>query len=150
MGRNYVAWATVEGDPTNGYMVDRHGIIYPPDLGDTSSFGRSLSLWAGFFQIFLQQDLKPSAWAIERFVKMKGGAGAAAEDINLRIPGMTGPNGYLVRNVDWKVWFKKHVHPEGAPAYFRMPTEHEADAAGLAYYLASVILPRARLFLPRS
>jgi hypothetical protein len=149
MGRNYVAWALIEGNQQDGYIVERHGMMYPPEIGDTFSFGRGLTLWSGFFLTFLREDLQADAAAAERFVKMKGGAGASAEDINLRIAGMVSPGTWLVRNVDWKTWFKRNVHPEGAPAFFSMPTEHEADAAGIAFYLASVVLPRSRLFHPQ-
>ena len=146
MGRNYVAFALIAGNQHDGYCVERHGMMYPPEIGDTFNFGRGLTLWSGFFQTFVRDDLQADASAVERFVKMKGGMGASAEDINLRVAHMAGPGVWLVRNVDWKAWFKRAVHPEGAPAFFSMPTEHECDAAGIAYYLASVVLPRSRLF----
>lgn len=141
-GRAYIAWAVLEGSTSEGWTLARHGFIYPPDLGSTSNFGSSLMLWDGFFDIFVREDLQASYFAVERFIKMQGSAGSAAEDVNLRVARMVRPNGFLVRNVDWKSWMKRMVHPEGAPAVFKTPTPHEADAAGIAFYLGSVLLPR--------
>lgn len=141
-GRSYIAWAVIQGNLESGFSLYRHGFIYPPDLGSTAHFGSSLLLWDGFFENFLVNDLQPDAFAVERFIKMQGSAGSAAEDVNLRVARMVRPNGFLVRNVDWKSWMKKKIHPDGAPGVFRTPTPHEADAAGIALYLGSVILPR--------
>jgi hypothetical protein len=141
-GRNYIAWAVIRGNTKLGFRLYRHGFIYPPDLGSTAAFGSSLLFWDGFFETFLRGDLRPDAFAVERFIKMQGSAGSAAEDVNLRVARMVRPDGFLVRNVDWKSWMKKKIHPEGAPAVFKTPTPHEADAAGIALYLGSVILPR--------
>lgn len=144
-GRKYVAWAVVVGLPSTGFRLYRHGLIYAPEMGDTWSFGRSLRFWESFFHMFMTRDLRVDAWVVERFKNQAGraGLGAASEEINLQIPAMSGPAARLVRNTDWKAWFKRYVHPEGAPAYFATPTPHEADAAGLALYLGSVLLPRA-------
>lgn len=143
-GRNYVSWAVIRGNVHKGFRLKRHGFIYPPDIGSTANFGSSLRLWASFFEVFLRKDLKPDAFAVERFIKMQGSAGSAAEDVNLRVAHMVAPDGYLVRNVDWKSWMKRHIHPDGAPAVFKTPTPHEADAAGIALYLGAVLLPRVQ------
>lgn len=143
-GRNYVAFAVIEGNAIEGFELYRHGFIYPPDLGATADFGSSLQFWDGFFNVFLRNDLEVKAFAVERFIKMMGSAGSAAEDVNLRVSRMVGPDGFLVRNVDWKSWMKRNVHPDGAEAVFKTPTPHEADAAGIALYLGSVLLPRHR------
>ena len=55
-----------------------------------------------------------------------------------------GPSSFLVRNTEWKSWFQKYVHSKqdgGAHGYFNLSTPHESDAAGIALYLGSVILP---------
>lgn len=147
-GRNYISWAVIKGTIGSGFKLKRHGFMYPPGLGGTTSFGSSLRLWGGFFEHFLRKDLKVDAYAVERFIKMQGSAGSAAEDVNLRVAHMTGPDGFLVRNVDWKSWMKRHIHPDGAPAVFKTPTPHEADAAGIALYLGAVLLPRQRNLHP--
>jgi hypothetical protein len=144
MGRNYVAWATVRGTAQHGFRLHRHGMLYGPELGDTATFGRSLTFWPSFFQHFVYNELGVKAYAAERFTYRPGGAGGASEEINIQIAGMGGPGGHLVRNTDWKSWFKKHVHADGAPGFFHTPTTHEADAAGIALYLACVLLPRAQ------
>jgi hypothetical protein len=141
-GRSYTAFAVIRGNVSQGFKLYRHGFIYPPDLGSTANFGSSLLLWDAFFENFLRNDLKVDAFAVERFIKMQGSAGSAAEDVNLRVGRMVRPGGFLVRNVDWKSWMKRHIHEDGAPAVFRTPTPHEADAAGIALYLGSVLLPR--------
>ena len=102
MGRNYVAWAVVRGDFDRGFYLYRHGLLYPPDLGPTKTFGQSLRLWEWFFWMFVEHDLMPSALAAERFTYRPGGQGGGAEDINLRLPAMAGPSTFLVRNTDWK------------------------------------------------
>jgi hypothetical protein len=144
MGRNYVAWAVVRGSFDHGFSLYRHGLLYPPALGSTKAFGQSLKMWEWFFWMFIEKDLMPLATATERFTYRRGGGGQGAEDINLRLPAMTGPSSFLVRNVEWKSWFHKQVHAKkdgGARAYFGTPTDHEADAAGIALYLGTVILP---------
>lgn len=148
-GRSYIAWAVVRGTVEDGFKLYRHGFIYPPDIGATGNFGSSLLLWDGFFDQFLRGDLKVDAFAVERFVKMMGSAGSSSEDVNLRVARMVRPNGFLVRNVDWKSWMKRYGHPDGAPALFKTPTPHEADAAGIAMYLGSVLLPRHTKSQPR-
>jgi len=142
MGRNYVAWAVVRGSLDQGFQLHRHGLLYPPDLGSTKNFGHTLTYWSHFFWMFLTLDLKPHGYGVERFVYRPGGQGAGAEDINLRLAGMMSPAGFLVRNTDWKTWFKRNVDSEGSLHYFRTPTEHEADAAGIALYTASVLWGR--------
>ena len=139
MGRNYIAWAVVRGTFDTGFELHRHGLLYPPDLGSTKHFGVSLGYWSSFFRMFVTEDLQTSVYGVERFVYRPGSQGAAAEDINLRITGMTGVGCSLIRNVEWKSWFKRHVDAEGSQHYFRLPTGHEADAAGIALYTASVL-----------
>lgn len=145
-GRNYVAWAVLRGSTDVGFMLHRHGTLMLPDIGDTASFGRSLKFWEMFFEWFLLKDLRPTAWAVERFTYRPGSQGQGAEDINLRLPGMSGPGVFLVRNTDWKSWFHRTVKEEGTQSFFRTPTPHEADAAGIALYLGSVLLPRTQRF----
>jgi hypothetical protein len=144
MGRQYIAWSTLVPTNSGGWEVERHGILYPPLMGNTEYFGSSLDLFRSFFQHFLTHDLDVAAYASERFIKMMGSAGSAAEDVNLLLGQMTGPNQHMVRNVDWKRWFKAKVHPDGAPAFFATPTEHEADASGIGLYLGAVLLPRRK------
>ena len=144
LGRKYQAWAVVRGSDKRGFSLFRHGLLYPPDLGNTSPFGSSLPSWSTFFQTFINHDLKPHAMGVERFVYRPGGQGAGAEDINLRIPAMVGPSTFLIRNVEWKSYFKRHVWADGPEAYFGTPTPHEADAAGIALYTASVLFPRQK------
>lgn len=146
MGRKYIAWAVVRGTYTTGFTLYRHGLLYPPDIGDTSTFGTSLPFWTGFFWTFVSRDLKPVAFGVERFVYRPGGQGSGSEDINLRIPGMVGPNAHLIRNTEWKSWFKRNVDADGSAHFFGTPTDHEADAAGIALYTASVLLPRGKRF----
>jgi len=67
-----------------------------------------------------------------------------SEDINLQLAGLAGPNAFFVRNTDWKRWFKTNIDQRGAPEYFGLSSDHEGDAAGIAYYLAGVLLPRER------
>ena len=142
-GRKYIAWALICGNADTGFELERHGLLYPPDLGDTKSFGMSLRLWDSFFWAFVRGDLQPMAMGIERFTYRPGGTGGGSEDINLRLPAMMGHSSYLIRNTEWKSWFKRNVHKEGSEEYFGLPTPHEADAAGIALYTASV------LFRPR-
>jgi hypothetical protein len=146
MGRDYIAWSLLDGTKDDGFSLARHGIIYPPDHGDTQTFGSSLRFWEAFFEVFVRFDLEANACAAERFTYRPGGAGAAAEDINLRLPGMASTFTHLVRNTDWKSWFNRHVCADGTHAFFNTPTEHEADASGIALYLGCVILPRAKVF----
>lgn len=148
-GRQYIAWAVIRGTPESGWKLYRHGFIYPPELGNTASFGSGLLLWGGFFDHFVKKDLCANYCATERFIKMQGAAGSGAEDINLRVSQMARPGMSFVRNVDWKSWFKRTIHKDGAPAVFKTPTEHEADAAGIALYLGSVLLPRMKIYEPR-
>ena len=143
MGRNYVAWAVVRGSFTAGFSLYRHGLIYDQPIGDTLNFGGSLNAWRGFLDVFKALDLKPTACAAERFVYRPGSQGQSAEEINLRLSAMKDENTFLVRNTDWKSWFKRSVNKNGSLAHFRTPTEHEADAAGIALYLGSVVLPKA-------
>jgi hypothetical protein len=148
-GRNYVAWAVLRGSPEDGFVLHRHGLLFPPDLGETSIYGTSLLLWAFFFEWFVLNDIRPTAWAVERFTYRPGSEGASSEDINIRLPGMTGPGAFLVRNTDWKSWFHDNVKAKedgGTHSFFHTPTPHEADAAGMALYLGSVLLPRVERF----
>jgi hypothetical protein len=143
MGRNYVAWATVRGTFNSGFHLHRHGFLFPPELGSTYEFGSTLNKWSNIFSWFVVKDLNADAWAAERFVYRPGGQGSGAEDICLRLGAMGVPSdGHMVRNTDWKSWFKRSVSPNGTQAFFCTPTEHEADAAGIALYLGSIILPR--------
>lgn len=141
MGRQYIAWATLVS-VNDAWELERHGILYPPDMGTTAMFGNNLGLFRSFFQHFVQHDLEVGVYAAERFIKMMGNAGNASEDVNLLLGQMQGTSSHFVRNVDWKTWFKKKVHAEGAPAFFCLPTDHEGDAAGIGMYLGSVIMPR--------
>jgi hypothetical protein len=138
-GRDYVAWASVVGDLETGFSLERHGILYPPTLGNTKHFGGSLHFWSCAFGIFLREDLQPSIYGIERFVYTPGGKGGGSEDINLRLPGMWGVGAHYVRNTDWKSWFKRNVDKEGAQHHFRLGTPHESDSAGIATYTACVL-----------
>lgn len=145
MGRKYVAWAIVRGSFDDGFSLYRHGLLYPPNLGDTKTFGSSLRLWEWFFWMFVERDLKPHAMAAERFTYRSTGGGQGSEDVNLRLPAMAGPSTFLVRNTEWKGWFHGNVHAKadgGAHSFFGLPTPHESDAAGIAFYLGSVLLPR--------
>lgn len=139
-GRSYTAWAVLRGTARDGFELYRHGLLFPPDIGATKTFGRSLPYWGSFFQVFIEFDLKPHIIGIERFVYRPGGQGQGAEDINLRIPAMIDPRTYLVRNTDWKRYFTKYVCSEGTLPYFGTPTPHEADAAGIAMYLAGMLI----------
>jgi len=144
MGRKYIAWAVLRGSVERGFLLHRHGLLYPPDLGSTKLFGASLRMWESFFWTFVYRDLKPTAMAAERFTYRPGGQGASAEDINLRLPAMAGPNTFYFRNTEWKNWLHRNVCPKdqgGALSFFGTPTPHEADAAGIALYLGSVVLP---------
>ncbi len=148
-GRNYVAWAVLRGSVDSGFSLYRHGLLLLPDLGPIGEFGRSLSFWRSFFEWFVLKDLRPTAWAIERFNYRPGSQGQGSEDINLHIPAMLGPGVFLVRNTEWKMWFHNNVRSKetgGSHSFFRTPTPHEADAAGIALYLGSVLLPRLPLF----
>lgn len=142
MGRNYIAWAVVEGNEVDGWSLVRHGTLYPPDLGDTANYGQCLRFFSWFFEWFVINDMDVDYYGAERFIKMKGGAGTASEDINMYLGQMVLPHSRNVRNTDWKSWFKRHVHPDGAPAFFSTPTSHEADASGIALYTAQVLVGR--------
>ena len=149
MGRNYVAWAVLRGSYDCGFSLYRHGIATTPDLGETEVFGTSLVHWQFFFEWFVLKDLRPTAWAIERFTYRPGSQGSSSEDINLQIPAMNGPGAFLVRNTEWKNWFHSTVKEKedgGTHSFFHTPTPHEADAAGIALYLGSVLLPRVQRF----
>lgn len=137
-GRKYIAWAVVTEYNQGEWSLSRHGLIYPPPLGNTKSFGHTTRMWSYMFDVFMEYDLDVSAFGIERFVYTPGGRGSGSEDINLRLPGMSRVGSHLIRNVDWKVWFKKNVNSEGAYEHFGTPTPHEADAAGIALYTACV------------
>lgn len=150
MGRNYVAWAVLRGTREDGFSLHRHGVLYPPDLGSTFQFGHSLRYWEWLFDVFVTYDLNPSACAAERFTYRPGGQGGASEDVNLRLPGMYAPLMHMVRNTDWKTWFHRYVCADGTLSFFGTPTQHEADAAGIAMYLGGVILPRAMVFPDKS
>lgn len=144
MGRNYVAWAVLRGNDDSGYCLHRHGTIRMPDVGDTLHFAQSVRWWAHFIEWFIMRDVQPIAWAVERFTYRPGSQGQASEEINLHIAGlMPGAGAFAVRNTDWKRWFFANV-AESTQAFFRTPTEHEADAAGIAMYLGCVLLPRVR------
>jgi hypothetical protein len=148
-GGNYVAWAVLRGSLDRGFLLYRHGLLMTPNLGDNSIFGTSLGFWASFFEWFVLKDLRPTAWAVERFTYRPGSQGGAAEDVNLQIPGMNGPGAFLVRNTDWKTWFHNNVRSKeagGTQSFFHTPTQHEADACGIALYLGSVLLPRVQRF----
>lgn len=133
-GRKYIAWALLEG--VDNLTVTRHGMLFPPSLGPTADFGQSIKPWNDLVWAFLTFDLKPDVIGIERFVYTPGGKGAGAEEINLRIPAILGPEARLVRNVDWKSWFKRSVNADGAHDHFKLHTPHESDAAGIAMYVA--------------
>lgn len=137
MGRNYVAWARAVQNERGNFVIDRHGLLYPPDLGDTDHFGLSLPFWGFFFDHFVRQEICARSYGVERFTYAPGSKGSAAEDINLRVAQMTGPGCILVRNTDWKSWFHKNIHEKGTLDYFGFPTPHECDAAGIALYTAS-------------
>lgn len=136
MGRKYVAYAVLEYSDDVGYEVVRHGLMFPPDIGGTADFGRSLKQWENEFQMFVRHDLEVSLYGVERFTYRPGSQGQSSEEINLRIVGMQGPGSSNIRNTDWKSWFKREVHSGGAEEFFSFPTPHECDAAGIGLYTA--------------
>ena len=142
-GRNYVAWAVVRGTYDDGFSLYRHGMIELGDIGTTATFGSSLGLWGWFFELFVRRDLRPCAVGIERFTYRPGSTGQISEEVSLHIGRILGPGVYAVRNTDWKGWAKRNLGvTELLSEYFHTPSEHEADAAGIALYTASVVLPR--------
>lgn len=145
VGCNYVAWAVLRGSVNSGFSLYRHGLLTTPDLGETEVFGTSLGHWHHFFEWFVLKDVRPTAWAVERFTYRPGSQGSSSEDINIQIPAMTGPGAFLVRNTEWKTYFHNNVLSKengGTQGFFHTPTPHEADACGIALYLGSVLLPR--------
>ena len=145
VGRNYIAWAVLRGSVNSGFSLYRHGLLTTQDLGETEVFGTSLGHWHHFFEWFVLKDIRPTAWAVERFTYRPGSQGSSSEDINLQIPAMTGPGAFLVRNTEWKTYFHSNVLSKeegGTHRFFGTPTSHEADACGIALYLGAVLLPR--------
>ena len=143
MGSKYVAWSVLRYSAEFGWEPDRHGIIYPPSIGDTFDFGNNLGLWNTFFCHFVKEDLNVDAYGVERFTYRPGSQGQSSEAINLQLPGMRGLNSFLIRNTEWKSWFKRTVSKDGAEAFYGMSTPHECDASGIALYTGSVLLPKA-------
>jgi hypothetical protein len=141
MGRQYLAWAVVRGNQTDGFQLYRHGFLFPPT--DVKPFGSYLPLYSWFSQAFIQKDLMVSMIVAERFTYRPGSTGQGAEDINLLLGGLllADVRVNLVRNTDWKSWFKRSFSKE-SQEYFQTPTPHEGDAAGLALYGASVLWSR--------
>ncbi len=136
MGRKYVAFSVLEYTEELGYTPVRHGLIFPPDIGDTDNFGYSLKQWEYEFQNFVENDLEVSLYGIERFTYRPGSQGQSAEEINLRIVGMQGTGSVNIRNTEWKSWFKRNVCADGAEAFYGFSTPHECDAAGIGLYTA--------------
>ena len=135
----------------DGFKLHRHGIIYPPETHDTVNFGRHMHFYSAFVTWFLKTDIRASAVGIERF-EYRPGAGKYSEGVNLHVSALRAgwPTAYLVRPREWKTWFQRYVHKEGAQAFFGTPTPHEADAGGIALYLGCILLPRVQADFERA
>ena len=140
MGSKYLAWSIVERRGEE--LVPVHsGMLYCPPIGDTKSFGQ-LFLFRCLFEQFALVDMPAmgvSHWIAERFVHQgMMGHSQSSEEINLRLATMKAviPQMYMVRNTDWKSWFKR-ITTVAADEFFVTPTPHQADSSGIACYGAA-------------
>lgn len=137
MGGKYVAWYVMERQDEE-FVPYAFGTIHCPDIGPTKDFGQ-LFQFRCLFETFVFQDLADMGvkHAIaERFVYQgRMGHGQSAEEINLRLATMKSvlPNLYMVRNTDWKTWFRR-ITGMDAPDFYRTVTPHQGDAGGIALY----------------
>jgi hypothetical protein len=142
MGAKYVAWSVVERTTETELQLIASGMLWAPDIGDTQHYGQLFLFRCLFEQLVEHTEKEHSAvhWIGERFVHQGSiGHGQSSEEINLRLATMKSvmPYMYMVRNTDWKTWFKRNSGDRTTDRVFVVPTPHQADAAGIACYGAA-------------
>lgn len=140
MGSKYVAWSIIQRQCDNLVLLNS-GMLYCPPIGETKAFG-DLFLFRCLFEQLALVDMREegvSRWIAERFVHQgMTGHSQSSEEINLRLATMKAaiPSLYMVRNTDWKSWFKRTTS-KTTDEFFLTPTPHQADSTGIACFGAA-------------